>query len=305
LPIPTHFFLPFIIHHQLSTMSDELPSIEVVLEQTGDKGSGYKFLNEWPDQLHRPKIVDQRVSNRTSDNRLQGYLTSVIHGHLDGPGSDPATLILAHFRFLSVHENRKFRSASIDFYFPDFDAKATEYGPEVIRIAPDGRTLLDPSTNQYYRIDKVGGRAGGGVGGFKAGVYGETEVGSFQTLKNNGLLVGSSHTTERNRGPENTASWAMSENKATSSGIPNELHVAILLQREDDRPFFAAVDVMADVDWLYEATMLIRGLRGQLVIDPINFAPKRQKVAGKIPEGIDPERLGSVVLSEFCHIELI
>jgi len=286
-----------------TTMSSEaIPNVatfEIDLEPTGNEGSAFKFRNIHG-QTQRPKIVDRQATFRRSDNRVQGYLTTVIHGQYDQFDDQKATIIVAHFRFLSSANDRKFRSASIEFSFLDPDSKS--FAPEVCAVAPDGEVSLNRTMSQHTATTTASVRLGGTVGGVATldGSIGQVTGISYERL-NQGSLIGSRLTRRRSLGPDNTARWAMSENSLHKSGIPRELDVAILLKRQNNLPFQAAINVSASVDWRYDTTIGIRKVLGQDIIDPIDFDPKRVPM-GKTPDGMDINNLSKYPLDDLSGV---
>ncbi|KAI5849001.1 hypothetical protein BZA05DRAFT_401957 [Tricharina praecox] len=274
--------------------TDNIPTFEINLEPNGDPGSSYRYQNE-PGQIQRRIIVDRHSTFR-ADHTVQGYFTTVLHGQYDSSDADlKATVIVASFRFLSSSEELRFRSASIEFVFQDHnDSKC---GPEVCDVFPRGKIDLDPRTAQHQTNRNFSAQAGAtAIGGGNFDVTAGIEKGVGYERRNQGSLVGSCKTSGRQWGPQNTARWAMSENKVQKNGIPTNLEVAILLKRQGDYPFRAAITVSASVDSLYGTTARSRKLWGRDVIDPINFDPQT-KSTGKALDDISPENL-----SEFSRV---
>ena len=110
-------------------------TFEFVLEPSGD-----------PDSAHSPhgNTMGQapiiRNAAPQSRNTVEGYLKTVIHGRAGGEGKQirPATLIVIHFRFLSLPGSQNFHRATIKFVPEDQEAFY------INRIAPIGNIALYP-----------------------------------------------------------------------------------------------------------------------------------------------------------------
>ena len=110
-------------------------AFEIVLESPKDPSSAPSPLG---DTLGQAPITSD--TTRQSRSAVEVYLKTVIHGRVHGEEqwSSPATLIVAHFRFLSSPGSQRLSGLSVYFIPKDKDAF---YIP---RIAPEGKIAIYP-----------------------------------------------------------------------------------------------------------------------------------------------------------------
>jgi hypothetical protein len=78
------------------------------------------------------------------------------------------------------------------------------------------------------------------------------------------------------RDDENIATWYLSENPLTKSGIPTVLTTAVLLVRSSDANFAATLDIQAEVDFRYNLSTAFKKMVGLVPkSDAISFNTKQ------------------------------
>lgn len=89
----------------------------------------------------------------------------------------------------------------------------------------------------------------------------------------------------------------MVENEVQGSGIPRELTVAMLLERDDDKPFVVDVKVKTTVGRGDNSSEEVS------FIGPIHFNPKGEAIGlDTLPSGTDINNLENVNLASLCQI---
>ena len=89
----------------------------------------------------------------------------------------------------------------------------------------------------------------------------------------------------------------MVENEVQESGIPRELTVAMLLERDDDKPFVVDVKVKTTVGWGDNSSYEFNK------IGPIHFDPKGEAIGlDTLPPRTDINDLKNVNLASLCQI---
>ncbi|KAI0466815.1 hypothetical protein F4859DRAFT_507102 [Xylaria cf. heliscus] len=153
----------------------------------------------------------------------------------------------------------RFKKATVAFQFEDAGGSSAS-GPVVHAIVPKDRSAL----NKTGRVQNV-------EWGFNAA----TNIG-MEEIKNETYYTAVSGEKRLMRrdftGEANTVIWTLEENEHKSDGIPNFMRATVLLRRPRNVPFFFAVKVRADVDFIGEVKTLF-GLDRKDPIDPVEIDP--------------------------------
>jgi hypothetical protein len=203
---------------------------------------------------------------------LIAKVIGIYHGSCE-PGGDPASLIGFQFLFgtLGLESEVRIKRASISSVFTYEDEPPGGIAPEVVSWEPSG------PIRQYRSGSKSRIAAGVGV-----------EVG--EAMEYAGLIASEPVLSGRSIVERNGAKWVLWENEAYKSGIPSELHVAILLKRiKQESRFHGTVTVKVETSggsWRRKFS----SIRSKREPDRIIFDPKKE-LEGRW-ENIDRANLG-------------
>jgi hypothetical protein len=174
-------------------------------------------------------------------------------------------LIVTEFRFASRDAAQRFKSATINYVFLPEDEASDEPGPEIDKIEPYGKWLMEhteastsmsgtsddpsPSPGMLNRRESISSfattRAARVDWKFERIVDHASATEEQATLM--GILRSGNQFDD-----ENMATWYLEENPSTKSGIPTVFKTAVLLKRASDANFVATLDVQAEVDFRYQ-----------------------------------------------------
>ncbi|KAI6080725.1 hypothetical protein F4821DRAFT_48906 [Hypoxylon rubiginosum] len=264
-----------------------IPVFELGLSEGGDDGSDFRTLNDPAAPLQRHNITERKGA---IDIRCMS--ADVVHGYMKA-GEDPATLIVYEFQFDTRKKARRIATVDIAFTFGSHGGKE----PEVVRVSPQGRSTLVPTT-QTETITS-GGSANAGANVFGADLGGDLmwEKAISRETNDATTIVGSVDLVGRNFGASNAASWTLMENKTVKTGVPAHLRTAILLSRQNEDEFFSTFKIIAEVDLVSRFTQLFGSTPKD---DPILYDPALSPT-NKL-RNYDVANLGSIDLWELTIV---
>lgn len=298
-------------HHYTPATSDPTTSAEdeetsnldqysllISLDKTGAKGSGYHIRNPPADPFQRETIIE-RIDAVVIGCRSR----EVIHGHLGSGSDDFATLLVYDFNFDAMKRSRRIAQANITFEFMDMDTDTDTGGgrtlrtPEVHAIAPMGRHIMQPSTQEESTTQ--GGDLGVGVGQLGVNASGSVKWEKVvqRVTSDDTRLMGA--TTSDPFGRPVGARWTLQENASTKCGVPSFLRTVILLRRKDNDNFRCRVEIEVEADWKTELT---RFFGSSPKDDPILFDPSRPPTNTLCKSGYDIGNLGALNISDLTDI---
>ena len=105
----------------------------------------------------------------------------------------------------------------------------------------------------------------------------------------------------KNSGDSTAAAWTLLENKQRETGLPDSVKVALLLERENSKPFNVKVTLEADVDFMSRLEQKFKKLP---LDDPVLFNPKLTGKKPKKGRKYDVEGLNSQVLYSLCEVRM-
>ncbi|KAH8892619.1 hypothetical protein GQ53DRAFT_746093 [Thozetella sp. PMI_491] len=211
--------------------------LDIDLYENGDSSSTFRTEND-------PSAPYQRlnITQRRGEISIRCIGKEVIHGYLqDGQG--PASLLVYDFQFNPRKSSRRVVSVNIDFVYGGGVIE-----PEVLKISPDGRMTLAPTT-RTETITKGGElKAGATVLGAELGGGWKWERSINQDTKDATTVTGSVDLVHRNYGDANGASWTLLENASVKTGVPAFFRAAVLLKRSSFEEFHNSFKVNASAD---------------------------------------------------------
>ncbi|OBT66708.1 hypothetical protein VE03_03983 [Pseudogymnoascus sp. 23342-1-I1] len=277
-------------------MEDIGQDIDIVLLPEGDEKSNA--------ELHGKHPEFRRAAEQTNyGDRLftRANVIGVTHGTLSG--TDPATLLILEFRFISMQKGRRFTSCTITAKFEDSDGDA-ELCPEVWDVVPDGVYALHKTeTRRTVKISATGSLQGtfSTSMGPSIGISWERKksdkVEDWTQLTGSRYQMGSE---ER----DDAVIWSMQENGATKNGIPTFMRAAILVRRSANVPFKLTIEVKAKVDFSVSQKVAdLKRLFGKPTV--VRVPPRPVGINTAVDPEVDLTRLDDLDIAQFADVALI
>jgi len=238
------------------------------------------------------------VDSGSGELIVRAYLVKAIHGRLQN--KEPASLIVADFKFISKksspYSSQRIVSAIVGFSFAGL---ASIDGPIVHDIAPKGPFSIEPSEHQTTNI--IGSVPN--IFAQRDGVQVAKPV-RQDSWDNKATSVGRirvSRSHYKDTAKKDTAKWDLLEDSAQKAGIPSCFRTAIILQRKDDEPFLATVEIKASVSDASSFNTVLAGSFGQNITDdPIILNPTLPPLGDL--DGVDPYNLDRADLNKLSEV---
>lgn len=209
----------------------------------------------------------------------------IIHGKMDPASLKYATLLVYELRFNSYRGNR-IKEADLTFEFFNNEGNL---GPTVLTTSPHGRYGLGETKD--IETSKL-------TMGISAEHFVKCQITDEKTTKREKtyyqIVSGDNHPSDV-FGNRTRSRFYMKENHSRLSGIPSELRVCILLERDNNECFICVPNfsVKPNFSAAIEATLFSERSKN----DPVIFnpaIPPLNKLGAAV--AIDPNNLGSVKL---------
>ena len=248
-------------------------------------------INDW----ERRNVIERTRGNIHTHIDLM----EVSHGtSMDG---NEATLMVFRFRFDPQKNSRRVTRARANIEF--FPANKNGSAPVVDTIAPDGRWTVKPTTDQESTTR--GGELNVGstdVAPVTVGAAAKLEKTVSRDISDATTVTGSINLgTGKNSGESTVAAWNLLENKRRETGVPDELKVAVLLRREDNKPFNAIVTLEVDAD--FKSGLEQKFVKAPLD-DPVLFNPTMTGSKPKKGRRYGVENLRDDGLYSLCEVRM-
>ncbi|KAJ9130649.1 hypothetical protein NKR23_g12099 [Pleurostoma richardsiae] len=210
------------------------------------------------------------VTQSCGDVLVHCMSTCVVHGHLSSeqPGTPGkrATALVFTFQVDVAKVHRRIRRASFTFKFRS--AAPNRPGPTVRSMAPQGRAVLQPTSQDVSVTRSCDAKAEAGPAGLALGGSLKWEKVVQETAKDEARLIGSPFCDEF--GDQIGASWVLQENASARTGVPSRLQTAVLLERPDDGDFLCDFTMDLEADWRMDMRHLFTRVPKD---DPVLFRP--------------------------------
>lgn len=217
-------------------------SFEIGLTEKGDGDFHTKNDPEAPFQR-------STVTQRKGDVDVKATLVDVVHGQWGDDDPDAAaTLLVFLFRFDSRRRSRRITDANLVFKFFDAEGRHRK-NPEVYEISFNDNFSLVPTKRNETITTGAEGTAGGGLLGAELSSTVKWEKVIDQETTDATHVVGSIDILDAPFGPNNAASWTLTENATTKTGIPAAMRVGVLLKRTTDDDFHCVFEIETGVDF--------------------------------------------------------
>ncbi|KAF4546016.1 uncharacterized protein LTHEOB_4668 [Lasiodiplodia theobromae] len=248
---------------------DDENVFDIALNPGGDEGSSFRTKND-------PAAPYQRsnVTERKGALDIRCTCLDVIHGLVSPEAEEFATLIVLKFKFDSRKTARRISAVNITLQFAPEQAGDPE--PVVSQIAPyDSMVMVETKQTEDEKRSasvKLGAPP-------LAGVELGTDLGWEKSVNRETTdatkVIGSIDLLGRNYGEADSASWTLLENSTTETGVPSTMRTAILLKRQDEKPFRCDFKIEAKVDPMSSIERKLQKLfGGRPKDDPLLFDPQ-------------------------------
>lgn len=243
-----------------------------IIEADREEGS-LKTRNVPADEVQR-EVVTQRDETAFS---VYVTLATCVHGRLDGPNSDLASLLIFEYEIHSKEENSVVKSLTTSFEF----SYTSPGSPDVKAYAPYVRRKYNFSTGEVKHTHGIEGNAslnaGPGEIGTTLSKQKETahEQQYFEKVESD---LGYNDTQKR----RDRISFFFSQNQSQKLGVTPFFRTAILLKRSDQVPFQAVFKLKFDGGFMYNASQTFKSVFGKVPDDPINFNPFIESLLGEV-----------------------
>ncbi|EUC29010.1 hypothetical protein COCCADRAFT_29841 [Bipolaris zeicola 26-R-13] len=221
---------------------DDYDVFDIMLNPGGDEGSSFRTRND-------PSAPYQRtnVTERKGALDIRCTCLDVIHGLVSPDADEFATLIVLNFRFDSRKTARRILAVNITLQFAP--EKAGDPEPEVFQIAPYDNMVMVQTTQTEGKTTMAGVSLGAPpLVGVELGAELGWERSVTRETTDATRVIGSIDLLGRTYGNADSASWSLIENSTTKTGVPSTMRTAILLKRQDEKPFRCDFKIEAKVD---------------------------------------------------------
>lgn len=221
---------------------DDYDVFDIMLNPGGDEGSSFRTRND-------PSAPYQRtnVTERKGALDIRCTCLDVIHGLVSPDADEFATLIVLNFRFDSRKTARRILAVNITLQFAP--EKAGDPEPEVFQIAPYDNMVMVRTTQTEGKTTMAGVSLGAPpLVGVELGAELGWERSVTRETTDATRVIGSIDLLGRTYGNADSASWSLIENSTTKTGVPSTMRTAILLKRQDEKPFRCDFKIEAKVD---------------------------------------------------------
>ncbi|XP_014554315.1 hypothetical protein COCVIDRAFT_105339 [Bipolaris victoriae FI3] len=221
---------------------DDYDVFDIMLNPGGDEGSSFRTRND-------PSAPYQRtnVTERKGALDIRCTCLDVIHGLVSPDADEFATLIVLNFRFDSRKTARRILAVNITLQFAP--EKAGDPEPEVFQIAPYDNMVMVQTTQTEGKTTMAGVSVGAPpLVGVELGAELGWERSVTRETTDATRVIGSIDLLGRTYGNADSASWSLIENSTTKTGVPSTMRTAILLKRQDEKPFRCDFKIEAKVD---------------------------------------------------------
>lgn len=191
---------------------------------------------------------------------------AMIHGRM-GPDSDRfATLLVYEFKFLSRRGTR-IKAADILFEFRARSRTPGAVGPTVVEVRPKGQGRMGETIQSEASKYGLSFNVGPAIPGVELGVTASGEQSVSKDKKYHTIVTGD-NPADMEWGDHFQARFTLEENKSQESGIPTQLTVVILLERENEDDFAMVPRIEVTPDF---RTMIASLASSRAPDDPVHF----------------------------------
>lgn len=216
----------------------------------------------------------------------------MIHGRMSPDSDKLATLLVYDLKFLSRHGTR-IKYADVLFEFRPRSNRPGALSPTVAEVRPHGQQKMGETIQNQASKYGLSFNAGPSIPGADVGFNASGEQNITKDLKYHTTITGD-NPADLDWGDRFQASFTLAENASQESGIPTQLTVVVLLERESDDDFEMIPQIKITPNFATRWTSLGSTRSSD---DPVYFnvqEPPFERSSGATK--IDPNNLGAVDL---------
>ncbi|KAF2655445.1 hypothetical protein K491DRAFT_692906 [Lophiostoma macrostomum CBS 122681] len=252
-----------------------------------------KTHNYPEDEVQRDTITSRDETSFSVAVRL----ATCVHGHLNGPQTEPASLIIFEYEVHSREDNSVVKSLETNFKF----TQTAQSGPSVVAYAPFIRRRYNFSTGDITHSQgfEATGGAGAGPGNLEAS-YSKQREKSHEQQYFEKVESYTGYNERQKRHDEIT--YRFTQNQSQKHGVTPFFRTAVLLKRTDDQPFKAYFKIDLRGGFMYNTSQGLKKVFGKSPDDPINFDPAVQPLFGEAQ--VDKDQLSQYAQGKELSKEL-
>lgn len=244
-----------------------------------------KTSNFPPDEVQRD-IATYREATAFS---VYVKLATCLHGHLDGPNSDPASLIIFEYEVHSKEEDSVVKSLQTSFKF----TQSGHGSPDLKAYAPYVRRRYNFSKADVTNTKGVETSGGGSAGPAElAAKFSNEKAVAHEQQYFEKVESWPGYNDREKR--HDKVSFCFTQNKSQRSGVTPFFRTAMLLKRSDQSPFKADFSLELDGGFTYNSSQTFKKVFGKAPDDPINFDPQADPLYGETNLELDS-------LAQYAH----
>lgn len=216
----------------------------------------------------------------------------MIHGRMSPTSDKQATLLVYELKFFS-RRGVRLKTADILFEFRARSRAPGAVGPSVVDVRPKGQTRMAETSESRAAKSGISFNIGPSIPGVEAGVTASSEHSSTKDVKYYTIVTGD-NPADMEWGDHYQARFTLEENNSQESGIPTQVAVVILLERENGADFEMLPRIEVTPNFWGRVASLVSARAPD---DPVYFNTQKapfNQLPGDIK--INPDSLGATEL---------
>ena len=268
----------------MPSQSDLQNSYQYIIFEAEPTEGALKTHNYPEDEVQRDTITHRDETSFSLGVRL----TTCVHGHLKGPETEPASLIIFEYEVHSKEDNSVVKSLETNFKF----TQTAQSGPAVVAYAPYVRRRFNFSTGDTTNSHGFEATGGAGAGpGYLEATYSKQKEKSHEQQYFEKVESYTGYNERQKRHDEIT--YRFTQNTSQKHGVTPFFRTAVLVKRTDDRPFKAHFKIELHGGFMYKTSQGLKKIFGKSPDDPINFDPAAEPLFGEAQ--VEKDLLGQYV----------
>ncbi|KAG8161109.1 hypothetical protein KVR01_009373 [Diaporthe batatas] len=216
--------------------SPDCKSFTLSLQSQGGQEGGYHVRNkEGILQRKTVSAMSGGLRKRKPAFTVGCEARAIIHGRMSLDSDKLATLLVYDLKFLSRRGTR-IKAADVLFEFCSSSKQSGVMGPNVSEVRPKGESRMGETIQNEASKFGLSFNAGPSIPGADVGLNASAEQSITKDLKFHTIVTGD-NPADLEWGDHFQARFTLAENSSQQSGIPTQLTVVILLERDSDDNF--------------------------------------------------------------------
>ncbi|KAF2707830.1 hypothetical protein K504DRAFT_492456 [Pleomassaria siparia CBS 279.74] len=204
-------------------------------------------------------------------------LATCLHGHLNGPESEAASLVIFEYEVHSKEDSSVVKSLQTSFKF----TQSGNGSPDVKAYAPYVRRRYNPTKAEVTKTKRVEASAGASAGPAELSANFSNEKAVTHEQQYFEKVESWPSYNEREKRNDGV-SFKFTQNQSQRSGVTPFFRTAMLLKRSNNMPFMADFAFVLDGGFSYNTTRIFKKVFGvKASDDPINFDPSAKPLYGE------------------------